>query len=123
MIKGADGDHQLNCRIKVMNFPLDHSEHQIKKICEVFGEVVNLELITDPNSGYFTGNVNVDFATEIEARRAHSSMMGFKIEDCVLDVKKVTPAEIQSSAADGEMFKQLIDDKPTCCLCLKGIVM
>lgn len=55
---------------------------------------MNLELITDPNTGYFTGHVNVDFGSEIEAKRASSSMMGFKIEDCVLDVKKVTPSEI-----------------------------
>ena len=27
-----------------------------------------------------------------------------------------------SSAADGEMLKQLIEDKPTTCLCLKNIV-
>jgi hypothetical protein len=33
-------------------------------------------------------------------------MMGFKIEDCVLDVKKITVQEITpSNAADGEMFK------------------
>lgn len=106
-----------------MNFPLGHQEPQIRKICEVFGKVINIELLPDSNTGYFSGNVNVDFGSEIDAKRAQSSMMGFKIEDCVLDVKRVAPSEVQTNAADGEMFKQLIEDKPTCCLCLKNIVL
>ena len=50
--------------------------------------------------------------------------MGLKINDCILDVKKISASEIHpTSAADGEVFKQLIEDKPTCCLCLKNIVL
>lgn len=92
----------------------------VRKICEVFGQVKTVELMKDA-TGRFRGIVNVEFSTEMEAKRAQSSMMGFKIEDCILEVKKLQSFEgVQS--ADGEIFKQLIEDRPTTCLCIKGIV-
>lgn len=95
----------------------------IRKICEVFGSVKEIELVVDPHTGKFSGVVNVEFGSESEAKRASSAMMGFQVEDCVLDVRKMATLEGPSSGnADGEMFKQLIEDKPTCCLCLKNIV-
>ena len=65
--------------------------------------------------------MNVEFSTEMEAKRAQSSMMGLKIEDSILEVKKLQSAEGIPSA-DGEIFKQLIEDKPTTCLCIKNLV-
>lgn len=78
----------------------------IRKICEVFGSVKEIELVVDPHSGKFSGVVNVEFGSESEAKRASSAMMGFQVEDCVLDVRKMATLEGPSSGnADGEMFK------------------
>jgi hypothetical protein len=78
----------------------------IRKICEVFGCVKDVELVYDPHTDRFTGIVNVEFSSENEAKRASSAMMGLSVGDCVLDVRKIAAQEGQSSgAADGEMFR------------------
>jgi len=41
----------------------------VRKICEVFGQVKTVELIKDA-TGRFRGIVNVEFSTEMEAKRA-----------------------------------------------------
>jgi len=95
----------------------------IRKICDVFGSVKDVELVIDPHSGKFSGIVNVEFSSENEAKRSASAMTGFSVENCVLDVRKIAPLEgLSSGTADGEMFRQLTEDKPTCCLCLKNVV-
>jgi hypothetical protein len=96
----------------------------IRRICEVFGNVKDVELVMDSHSERFTGIVNVEFSSENEAKRASSAMMGLGVGDCVLDVRKIAPLEGQNfGGADGEMFRQLTEDKPTCCLCLKNVVI
>ena len=40
--------------------------------------------------GRFTGTAIVECEDELEAKRAQSSMMGLRINDNVLDVKKIT---------------------------------
>ena len=62
----------------------------IRKICEVFGSVKEIELVVDPHTDRFSGVVNVEFGSENEAKRAASAMMGFHVDDCVLDVRKIT---------------------------------
>ena len=110
----------LNCRIQVLNFPLTYTETMIRKICEVFGTLKRLEMVKDSNER-FRGIVNLEFSTEVEAKRAQSAMMGFRVEDQILESRKIQNLEgVQS--ADGEIFKSLIEDKPTTCLCLKNIV-
>ena len=48
--------------------------------------------------------------------------MGLKIEDQVLFVKKITSISAPTTDGTGEVFKALIEDKPTKCLCLKNVV-
>ena len=69
----------------------------------------------------------VEFETEMEAKQGYNGMMGFKFSmknnEYVLYVKR-----LQSIAAptnpygEGEVFKSLIEDKPTKCLVLRGSV-
>jgi hypothetical protein len=42
----------------------------ILKICEVFGNVKNIEYMRDQHNERFIGVVNVEFSTELEAKRA-----------------------------------------------------
>jgi hypothetical protein len=90
VIKGdpADGNG-VNCRIKVMNFPIDHDEAMIRSICEIFGKLVSIEMVRN-NDGSFTGVVNAEFESELEARKALSGITGFTISDQVLDARKIT---------------------------------
>lgn len=48
--------------------------------------------------------------------------MGLKIEDQILYVKKITSISAPTQDGTGEVFKALIEDKPTLCLCLKNLV-
>jgi len=78
----------------------------VKTICGVFGQVKEIDLVVDPHTGNFTGVVNVEFGSESEAKRAASAMMGFKVGECVLDVRKVSTLEGPIiSNAEGEMFR------------------
>lgn len=80
-------------------------------------------MIKDPIKNKFRGTVHVEYATEIEAQRAHNCMIGLKIEDDVLQVKKIAATASQQKYADtGEVFRQMLDDKPTLCLMLKNVV-
>lgn len=112
----------LNTKLEIMNFPVTHTLDMIQKICEVFGTVKNIDLIKDPITSEFKGTVHVEFSTETEAKHANSSMIGLKIEDQVLYVKKITSISAPTQDGNGEVFKALIEDKPTRCLCLRNIV-
>ena len=94
----------------------------IQKICEVFGNVKHMDIIKDPLTSKFKGTVHIEFSNEMEAKKAHSNMMGLKIEDKILFVKKITSISAPTTNGNGEVFKALIEDKPTACLCLKNVV-
>jgi RNA recognition motif-containing protein len=60
----------------------------IRKICEVFGTIKNLDMVTD-NTERFRGVVNIEFSSEVEAKRAQTAIMGFKVEDSILESRKI----------------------------------
>lgn len=49
-------------------------------------------------------------------------MMGLKVDESVLFVKRLTTISAPTTSLEGEVFKNLIEDKPTCCLVLKNCV-
>ena len=112
----------LNTKLEINNFPETHSLDMIQKICEVFGNVKHIDMIKDPLTSQFKGTVHIEFSNEMEAKKAHSSMMGLKIEEQVLFVKKITSISAPTQDGSGEVFKALIEDKPTSCLCLRNLV-
>ena len=79
-------------------------------------------MIKDPLTSKFKGTIHIEFSNEMEAKKAHSSMVGLKIEDKILFVKKITSISAPTTNGNGEVFKALIEDKPTACLCLKNVV-
>lgn len=62
----------------------------VMKICDIFGQVRSVELVEE--NGRFRGTVVVDYATENDAKRAFSKIMGTQIGDQLLYVKKITPS-------------------------------
>lgn len=49
-------------------------------------------------------------------------MMGLKVGENLLFVKRLTTISAPATSIEGEVFKSLIEDKPTPCLCLKNLV-
>ena len=73
-----------------MNFPTSYSQESISKICDEFGKVKSVDLVIDPNTGRFTGVVNVEYGSELDAKKACTGMIGLRIDNhYVLDVRKI----------------------------------
>lgn len=112
----------MNTKLMINNFPSLHSKEMIQKICEVFGKVKQVDLVRDTATGEFKGTVNVEYDSELDAKKGYTGMMGLKVDDCVLFVKRMTTISAPTTSLEGEVFKALIEDRPTSCLVLKGLV-
>ena len=64
----------------------------------------------------------MEYDSEMDAKKGFTGMMGLKIEDYVLFVKRLTTISAPSTSLEGEVFKSLIEDKPTTCLVLRNLV-
>eukprot|EP00349_Pseudokeronopsis_sp_Brazil_P002404 CAMPEP_0202956210 /NCGR_PEP_ID=MMETSP1396-20130829/742_1 /ASSEMBLY_ACC=CAM_ASM_000872 /TAXON_ID= /ORGANISM="Pseudokeronopsis sp., Strain Brazil" /LENGTH=187 /DNA_ID=CAMNT_0049673129 /DNA_START=696 /DNA_END=1262 /DNA_ORIENTATION=+ len=93
------------------------------KICEVFGKVRSVDLLKDTATGEFRGQVHVEYENEPDAKKGYMGMLGLNVEEGVLFVKRLTTINAPSSSLEGEVFKQLIEDRPTRCLVLKNCVL
>ena len=76
-------------KLLVSNLPIDYDETQIKEILSVIGSIKHLEIITDPNTGKYKGEVYVQYEREEDSRRAETTLLGMNIKDAYLSVKKV----------------------------------
>jgi splicing factor U2AF subunit len=112
----------LNTKLHITGFPNTHTKEMILKICEVFGKVRAVDLLKDPATGEFKGQVHVEYTDEIEAKKGHTGMMGLKVGEGILFVKRLQTIVTHSANLDGEVFKSLLDDQPTPCLMLRNIV-
>lgn len=111
-------------RLLISNFPKEHSEKVIRDFCECFGKVKNVELVYEKRVGGFNGTVNVDFETEFDAQKAMKSIMGMTIGDKVLMAKRGEAPDLEDDEGGEvvEVFRELVEQKPTTCLVLKNIV-
>ena len=112
----------MNTKLLVSNFPETHTKDMMTKICEVFGKVKNVDLLKDTSTGEFRGQVHVEYETELDAKKGFNGMMGLNVGGSVLFVKRLTTISAPTTSLEGEVFKSLIEDKPTACLCLKNLV-
>lgn len=76
-------------KLLVSNLPIEYKEDQIKDILAVVGKIKHLEILTDPNTGKYKGEVYVQYENEEDSRRAETTLMGMNIKDAYLHVKKV----------------------------------
>ncbi len=113
----------LNTKLLVINFPSTHTKDMIMKICEVFGKVKSIDLLKDPATGEFKGQIHVEYIDEVEAKKGHTGMMGLKVGEGVLYVKRLTTLATPAASVEGEMFKALLDDIPTTCLMMRNLVV
>lgn len=71
----------MNTKLMINNFPTTHNKEMIGKICSVFGKVKAIDLLKDPSTGEFRGQVHVEYETEVDAKKGYSGMMGLKVND------------------------------------------
>lgn len=64
----------------------------------------------------------MEYIDEVEAKKGHTGMMGLKVGDGLLFVKRLTTISTPTANIDGEMFKALLEDKPTTCLMLRNLL-
>lgn len=100
---------------------------------DCFAKVEKIELEYDQDTKKFNGTAKIEFVSEFDAKQAFSQMMGLKVGDKYLFVKKMQPPteeEIMARqkelgieiGAHEEVFRQIIEDKPTKCLVMKNLV-
>jgi len=111
----------MNTKLAVTNFPGTHTKEMIQKIAEVFGKVKTVDLLKDPVTGEFKGQVNIEFMDEVDAKKGYNGLMGLNIEGALLHVKRLTTLAAPNTSLDGEMFKMLLEDRPTTCLMLRNV--
>jgi splicing factor U2AF subunit len=121
VISSEGGLSSLNNKLLVTGFPSSHTKDMIVKISEVFGLVKNVDLVKDPSTGEFKGQVYIEYGDEVDAKKGHSGMMGLKVGDGLLHVKRLQTLSSGTANIDGEMFKALLEDKPTQCLMLRNV--
>ena len=112
----------MNTKLMVNNFPTTHTKDMIQQICEVFGKVKSVDLLKDPATGEFRGQVHIEYETEHDAKKGYTGMMALKVSDSVLFVKRMTTISAPVNTLEGEVFKSLIEDRPTPCLVIKNLV-
>lgn len=112
----------MNTKLMVNHFPVTHTKEMIKQIAEVFGKVKTVDLLRDTATGEFKGQANIEYETEMDAKKGFTGMMGLKVDENILHVKRLTTISAPTTSLEGEVFKALIEDKPTECLMLKNCV-
>ena len=55
----------------------------------------------------------MEYETELDAKKGANGMMGLKVSDQLLFVKRLTTISAPTTSMEGEVFKSLIEDKPT----------
>ena len=121
-------------KLKVSNLPIEYNEDQVREILKVCGEVKELEMIKDENTGKYKGEIYVQYENEEQSRSAEAILMGMKIRDAFLHVKKVqTTTTLHSDNLDGpgslipkgEDFRRLWNEEadPSTCLALSNLLV
>lgn len=66
--------------------------------------------------------MHVEYDNELDAKKGFTGMMGLKVGEHVLFVKRLTTISAPSTSLEGEVFKSLIEDRPTMCIVIKNAV-
>lgn len=108
-------------KLLVSNLPIDYDENQIKEILRVIGNIKHLEIITDPNTGKYKGEVYVQYEKEEDSRRAETTLLGMNIKDAYLSVKKVQSTT--TLQGEGGLLMRNEECPPSVCLVLFNILL
>lgn len=89
-------DYSSN-KLFVGNLPWSVTADKLKELFEQFGEITNVQLITNRNTGRSKGFGFVTFAKEEDAKKAVNEMNGKEIDDRKLTVSPARPREERST--------------------------
>jgi RNA recognition motif-containing protein len=87
--------------IYVGNLAYDAAEDDLRQAFEAFGEVVNVNIIKNKDTGESRGFGFVEMATEDEARTAITEMNGADLRGRALNVNEARPRNERSSGGGG----------------------
>lgn len=107
-------------KLLVTNLPVEYTESQVRDILSVVGKLKEIEMITDPNSGKYRGEVYVQYEREEDSRKAETTLMGMNIRDAFLHVKKVQSTTLLQ---DDTLLIANREVPPSCCLVLTNLIL
>jgi RNA recognition motif-containing protein len=84
-------------RLYVGNLPYTASEQQLTEMFSAFGEVVEVRIVTDRDSGRSKGFAFVEMSTDAAARAAIDGLNGTLLGDRALTVNEARPRPERSS--------------------------
>jgi RNA recognition motif-containing protein len=84
-------------RLYVGNLPYTAEEQQLRQMFAEFGEVVEVRLVTDRDSGQSKGFAFLEMSTDEAARNAIASLNGTQLGDRTLTVNEAKPRPERSS--------------------------
>lgn len=85
-------------RLYVGNLPYTAEEQQLRQMFAAFGEVVEVRLVTDRDSGQSKGFAFVEMSTDEAARNAIASLNGTQLGDRTLTVSEAKPRPERTSS-------------------------
>lgn len=114
-------------KLLVSNLPVEYDIDQVRDILSVVGRIKNIEMITDPNTGKYKGEVYVQYEREEDSRKAETTLMGMNIKDAYLHVKKVqSTTTLQPDSLQGLGDSSLLQEEecdPSPCLVLTNLLI
>lgn len=88
-------------RLYVGNLPFDTTEDQLHELFAAHGQIVNVKLITDQDTGRSRGFGFVEMSTEQEAQAAIEKMNKAKVGERELTVNEAKPKAERSGGGGG----------------------
>jgi RNA recognition motif-containing protein len=82
----------------VGNLPYSADEQQLRELFAAFGEVVDVRVVTDRDSGRSKGFAFVEMATDEAASKAIAGLNGTPLGDRTLTVNEAKPRPDRSSS-------------------------
>lgn len=87
-------------RLYVGNLPYSADEQQLRQLFAEYGDVVDVRIITDRDSGQSKGFAFVEMSTEDASRNAIAALNGTLLGDRTLTVSEARPRPERTSSYD-----------------------
>lgn len=91
-------------KLIISNIPEDATLEQIRNIVEVIGKIKEIEKVND-SDGKFTGQCSLIYDSEELTKLAQKRLIGIKILDNPINVKRITTSETEENVLEEQKMK------------------